>query len=72
MDSLTQMIVDLLRRGKENEALNQGGLTAGTPDAALMERSSAAQMAPAGMGVRGVAPKHGGEDINEIIARMSQ
>ena len=80
MDPLVQMIVDILRRGKEEEALAQGGPTAGTQNAALQARSSAAMMggpprgpkAPAGMGPRGVAPKHNGEDINEIIARMSQ
>jgi hypothetical protein len=72
MDNITQMIVDILRRGKEEEALAQGGPVAGTQNAALQARSSAAQMAPAGMGPRGVSPKHNGEDINEIIARMSQ
>ncbi len=72
MDGLTQAIVDFLRRGKEEEALARGGPVAGAQNAALQARPSAAQMAPAGMGPRGVAPKHNGEDINEIIARMSQ
>lgn len=55
---LITAIVDLLRRGKENQALNQGGPTVGTP-----------QMP--GMPV-GVEPRHDGEDINETIARMSR
>jgi hypothetical protein len=69
---LITAIVDRLRRGKEEEALAQGGPTVGAQNAALQARSRAAQMAPAGMGLRGVAPKHNGEDINEIIDRMSR
>jgi len=62
MDPLVQMIVDFLRRGKENDALNQGGPTAGaggvpgvTP---LMPQAQ--------------QPKHGGRPINDIIEEMSR
>ncbi len=55
---LVTMIVDLLRRGKENEALGQGGPTVGTPQMPGLPRA--------------IEPKHGGENYEDIIARMSQ
>lgn len=67
MDRLTQMIVDILRRGKETEALNSGGVTAGTMPPAPPPR---APMAPAGAGPRGMAPKHDGKTYEQIVAEM--
>ena len=59
MDPLVQMIVDILRKGKETEALNRGGPTVG-----------ASPMVP-GM-PRGIEPKHEGQDYDAIIANMSR
>ncbi len=58
MDPIVQMIVDVLRRGKENRALNQGGPTAG---------AGARPMVP-----RAVEPKHEGVPYEEIVARMER
>ncbi len=58
MDSLTQMIVDLLRRGKENEALNQGGPTVGAGRPGMMPRA--------------LEPKHEGRAYDEIVAKFEQ
>jgi len=56
MDPITQMIVDILRRGKETEALNQGGAMAGAP--------TAQPMMP-----RAVEPKHAGRSYDDIVAQ---
>ncbi len=58
MDPIVTMIVDILRRGKENEALNQGGTTVGASRAPLVPRA--------------VEPKHEGIPYDEIVARMEQ
>ncbi len=50
------MIVDILRRGKENEALNQGGPTVG-----------AGPVMP-----RAVEPKHAGAAYDDIITRAER
>lgn len=57
-NSLVQMIVDILRRGKENEAANQGGPTSGTPQLPVMPQAA--------------QPAHGGQPINDLIANMSR
>ncbi len=54
MDPLVQMIVDILRRGKENDALGQGGPTVGQP----------------GMMVQGIEPKHQNRTYDDIVATM--
>ena len=60
MDIAT-MIVDILRRKKEEAALNQGGLVAGT-QAAQAQGPGLGGMLP-----RGVEPKHGGKTYEELI-----
>ena len=55
--SLVQMIVDILRRGKENEAANQGGPTAGTPQLPVQQ---------------GTQPMHDGQSYEQIVANMSR
>jgi hypothetical protein len=59
MDNITQMIVDILRRGKENEALNQGGPVVGAG-------ARGAQLP------RAVQPRHDGVPIDEIVAKFEQ
>ncbi len=58
MDPVVQMIVDILRRGKENEVLNQGGPTVGAGKKPLLPRA--------------VEPKHEGRTYDDIVARMEQ
>ena len=55
---LATLIVDILRRGKENEAANKGGMTAGAQQLPVIPQA--------------VDPKHGGQSYDEIIASMSQ
>jgi hypothetical protein len=59
MDPLVQMIVDILRRGKETDAVNQGG-SMNAPQASMPAMP------------QGVQPKHGGQTYDNIIAGMSQ
>lgn len=58
MDPLVQMIVDILRRGKENTALNQGGPMAGASPQASPEMlgSGGAAMAGEALMKRKTAP----------------
>ncbi len=58
MDPLVTMIVDILRRGKENQALGQGGPTLGTPGTPGLPRA--------------VEPKHDGVAYEDIVARMER
>ena len=57
MDPVTQMIVDLLRKKQETQALNQGGPMAG---------------AQSPMITQGQQPLHDGKSYEDIIASMSQ
>jgi hypothetical protein len=57
MDSLVTMIVDILRRGKENRALNQGGQTAGTRTPVMP---------------RPIEPRHDGVPYDEIVTQMER
>ncbi len=73
MDPVVTMIVDLLRRKQENEALNRGGPTAGAMQAPQAPARPAAP-APSGQGLlpRAMEPKHDGRSYEEIIAEMSR
>ncbi len=71
MDIAT-MIVDLLRKEKENKALNQGGPTAGamqSPEAVLQGQATPMQPDPSMMG-GGIATK-GGEMLKDRKAQLA-
>ena len=68
MDSLVTMIVDILRRKEETEALNRGGPLA--PSAQNAAAPPPPQMAPAGAGPRGKEPLHGNKTIDQILAEQ--
>lgn len=56
MDSLTTFIVDLLRRGKDNDALSKGGPTVGTTQLPRVPRT--------------IEPKHDGRAYDDIVTSM--
>jgi hypothetical protein len=58
MDSLTTAIVDLLRKKKETEALNRGGVTVPAVRPGLLPRAT--------------EPKHGGKSYDDIVTEMSR
>ena len=61
MDGIAQMIVDILRRKEEEKALGAGQLP---------PQQATGHVPPAGMGPRGIAPKHGGKTYDQIVAEM--
>ncbi len=65
---LVQMIVDLLRKKQEEQAVHAGEPGAQAQMQATQQMPG--QAAPAGLGPRGIEPKHGGKTYNEILAEM--
>ncbi len=62
MSGLTEMIIDLLRRKKEEEALNQGGQ--------VLPPQGPAQAAMRPALPQGIEPKHGGKTYDDIVKQM--
>lgn len=60
MDGVTQMIVDLLRRGKENAALRKGGPVAGMTEADALLRQ------------RPRTPAHQGRSYDDVVTRAER
>ncbi len=61
MDGIAQFVVDILRRGKENRALNKGGPVAGTREAEALLRQS-----------RPTERQYRGRGLDDIVTEMER